>query len=96
MGRSLKEGEIEELKSRADIYSVISGYVKLKKTGKNYTGLCPFHKEKTPSFIVDASKQLYHCFGCGEGGDVITFVEKIENMEFAEAVEFLAKGLVII
>ncbi|MDY0027648.1 MAG: DNA primase [Candidatus Humimicrobiaceae bacterium] len=91
MGRSLKEGEIEELKSRADIYSVISGYVKLKKTGKNYTGLCPFHKEKTPSFTVDASKQLYHCFGCGEGGDVITFVEKIENMEFAEAVEFLAK-----
>lgn len=91
MGRSLKEGEIEELKSRADIYSVISGYVKLKKTGKNYTGLCPFHKEKTPSFTVDASKQLYHCFGCGEGGDVITFIEKIENMEFAEAVEFLAK-----
>ncbi|MDD3818838.1 MAG: DNA primase [Actinomycetota bacterium] len=91
MTRSLKEGEVEELKSRADIYSVVSGYVKLKKTGKNYTGLCPFHKEKTPSFTVDTSKQLYHCFGCGEGGDVITFVEKIENMEFAEAVEFLAK-----
>jgi DNA primase len=91
MGRSLKEGELEELKSRADIYSVISNYVKLKKTGKNYTGLCPFHKEKTPSFTVDTSKQLYHCFGCGAGGDVINFIEKIENLDFVEAIEFLAK-----
>ncbi len=91
MGRSLKEGEVEELKSRADIHSVISNYVKLKKTGKNYTGLCPFHKEKTPSFTVDTSKQLYHCFGCGAGGDVINFIEKIENLDFVEAVEFLAK-----
>jgi len=93
MSRSLKEGEVEELKSKADIYSIIAGYVKLKKTGKSYTGLCPFHKEKTPSFTVDASKQLYHCFGCGEGGDVIRFIEKIENMEFVEAVEFLAKKI---
>lgn len=93
MGRSLKEGEVEELKSKADIYSVISNYVKLKKTGKNYTGLCPFHKEKTPSFTVDTTKQLYHCFGCGEGGDIIRFIEKIENMEFVEAVEFLAKKI---
>ncbi len=91
MGRSLKEGEVEELKSKADIYSIVSNYVKLKKTGRNFTGLCPFHKEKTPSFTVDTSKQLYHCFGCGEGGDVISFIEKIENMEFVEAVEFLAK-----
>ena len=93
MGRSLKEGEVEELKSKADIYSIISSYVKLKKTGKNFTGLCPFHKEKTPSFTVDTSKQLYHCFGCGEGGDLISFIEKIENMEFVEAVEFLAKRI---
>jgi len=93
MSRSLKEGEVEELKSKADIYSVVSNYVKLKKTGRNYTGLCPFHKEKTPSFTVDTSKQLYHCFGCGEGGDLITFVEKIENMEFIEAIEFLAKKI---
>jgi DNA primase len=91
MGRSLKEGEVEELKSRVDIYSIISGYVKLKKTGRNFTGLCPFHKEKTPSFTVDTSRQFYHCFGCGVGGDVIDFIEKIENMEFPEAVEFLAK-----
>lgn len=93
MSRSLKEGGVEELKSKADIYGVISNYVKLKKTGRNYTGLCPFHKEKTPSFTVDTSKQLYHCFGCGEGGDLISFVEKIENMEFIEAVEFLAKKI---
>lgn len=90
MSRSLKEGEVEELKSHADIYSVVSGYVKLKKSGKSYSGLCPFHKEKTPSFSVDQTKQLYHCFGCGEGGDLISFVEKIENMDFIESVEFLA------
>ena len=90
MSRSLKEGEIEELKSHTDIYSVVSGYVKLKKSGKSYSGLCPFHKEKTPSFSVDQTKQLYHCFGCGEGGDIISFVEKIENMDFIESVEFLA------
>ncbi|MBN2073861.1 MAG: DNA primase [Actinobacteria bacterium] len=90
-GRSLKEGEVEELKSRVDIQSVVSNYVSLKRTGKNYTGLCPFHKEKTPSFTVDPARQLYHCFGCGTGGDIINFIEKIENMEFIEAVEFLAK-----
>lgn len=90
MSRSLKDGEVDELKSHADIYGVVSGYVNLKKSGKSYTGLCPFHKEKTPSFSVDPSRQLYHCFGCGEGGDVISFVEKIENLDFLESVEFLA------
>src|SRR4030043_1488332 len=91
MNKSLKEGEINELKSRADIQSIVSGYVNLKKSGKNYLGLCPFHKEKTPSFSVDTRKQLYHCFGCGEGGDVISFIMKIENLDFIEAAEFLAK-----
>ena len=90
MGRSLKDGEVDELKARADIYNIVSGYVNLKKAGKNYTGLCPFHKEKTPSFTVDPIKQLYHCFGCGEGGDVISFIMKMENIQFLEAVEFLA------
>ncbi len=90
MSRSLKEGEVEELKSHADIYSVVSGYVKLKKSGKSYSGLCPFHKEKTPSFSVDQTKQLYHCFGCGEGGDIISFVEKIENMDFIESVDYIS------
>jgi DNA primase len=91
MARSLKEGEVNELKLRISIQDIVSGYVNLKKAGKNYVGLCPFHKEKTPSFTVDSIKQLYHCFGCGEGGDVISFIMKIENMEFIEAVEFLAK-----
>ena len=93
MAKSLREGEIEELKTRADIQSIISGYVNLRKAGKNYSGLCPFHKEKTPSFSVDSQKQRYHCFGCGEGGDVIAFIMKIENLDFVEAAEFLAKKI---
>ena len=91
MARSIKEGEIEELKSRADIQNIISGYVNLKRSGKSYLGLCPFHKEKTPSFSVDQKRQLYHCFGCGEGGDIISFIMKVENLDFVEAAEFLAK-----
>ena len=90
MSRSLKDGEVDELKSHADIYGIVSSYVNLKKSGKSYSGLCPFHKEKTPSFSVDPTRQLYHCFGCGEGGDVISFVEKIENLDFLESVEFIA------
>jgi DNA primase len=93
MAKSLREGEIEELKTRADIQSIISGYVNLKRAGKSYTGLCPFHKEKTPSFSVDPGKQLYHCFGCGEGGDVISFIMKVENLDFIEAAEFIAKKI---
>jgi DNA primase len=93
MAKSLREGEIEELKTRADIQSIVSGYVNLRKSGKNYSGLCPFHKEKTPSFSVDSQKQRYHCFGCGEGGDVIAFVMKIENLDFVEAAEFIAKKI---
>jgi len=93
MSGSLKEGEIEELKSRCDIKEIISGYINLKKAGRNFTGLCPFHKEKTPSFSVDPVKQFYHCFGCGQGGDVISFIEKIENIDFIEAAELLAKKI---
>jgi DNA primase len=93
MAKSLREGEIEELKTRADIQSIVSGYVNLRKSGKNYSGLCPFHKEKTPSFSVDSQKQRYHCFGCGEGGDVIAFIMKIENLDFVEAAEFIAKKI---
>ena len=65
---------IDEVISRNDIVDVISGYVKLKKNGSSYTGLCPFHNEKSPSFSVSGQRQLYHCFGCGAGGNVITFV----------------------
>ncbi|MHB1335859.1 MAG: DNA primase [Candidatus Humimicrobiaceae bacterium] len=91
MSRSLKDGEVNELKLNADIYNLVSSYVNLKKSGKNFMGLCPFHKEKTPSFVVDTNTQLYHCFGCGEGGDVISFIMKAENLSFLEAVELLAK-----
>ncbi|MBF1053211.1 MAG: DNA primase, partial [Peptostreptococcus sp.] len=81
---------IEEIKYRSDIADIISDYVKLKPAGTNYKGLCPFHNEKTPSFHVNTSKQIYRCFGCGEGGDVISFVMKAENLDFMDAVRLLA------
>ncbi|CEO32898.1 DNA primase [Paraclostridium sordellii] len=82
---------IEEIKSRSDIVKVISDYIKVQQSGSNYKGLCPFHGEKTPSFYINTSKQIYKCFGCGEGGDVINFIMKIENLEFMDAVKLLAK-----
>ena len=81
---------IEEVRTRNDIVEVISGYVRLQKKGSNYFGLCPFHNEKSPSFSVSPGKQLYHCFGCGVGGNVITFVMEYENYTFLEAVKYLA------
>ena len=80
---------IEEIKSRCDIASVISSYINIKPSGSNYKGLCPFHGEKTPSFYINSSKQIYKCFGCGEGGDVINFIMRIENLEFMDAVKLL-------
>ena len=80
----------EKVRSSSDILEIISQYVSLKKTGSNYTGLCPFHSEKTPSFTVSPSKQFYHCFGCGEGGDVISFIMKEEKLSFPESVKLLA------
>lgn len=82
---------IDEVISRNDIVDVISGYVKLKKNGSSYTGLCPFHNEKSPSFSVSGQRQLYHCFGCGVGGNVITFIMEYENMTFLEAVKMLGE-----
>lgn len=82
---------IDEVISRNDIVDVISGYIKLKKNGSSYTGLCPFHNEKSPSFSVSGQRQLYHCFGCGVGGNVITFVMEYENMTFLEAVRMLGE-----
>jgi DNA primase len=82
----------EALKQQADIVSVIGDYVKLKKSGaQNFSGLCPFHTEKSPSFSVHATRQFYHCFGCGESGDVFTFVQKAENITFPEAVRLIAQ-----
>lgn len=86
------ESFLRELAERNDIESVVSDYVALtRRSGQNVFGLCPFHSEKTPSFAVNPSKQFYHCFGCGKGGDVISFIMEMENMNFPEAVEFLAK-----
>lgn len=81
---------IEEVKSSNDIVDVISQYVTLKRSGRNFFGLCPFHKEKSPSFSVSPDKQIFHCFGCGVGGNVIHFVSKIENISFMETMEMLA------
>ena len=81
---------IEEVKNRCDIVSTISQYMGVKPSGSNYKGLCPFHGEKTPSFYINTSKQIYKCFGCGEGGDVINFVMKMENLDFIDAVKLLA------
>lgn len=84
-------GLLEEIKANINIVDVISGYVVLKRHGRNYFGLCPFHNEKSPSFSVSESKQIFHCFGCGVGGDAIGFLKKIENIDFKDAVEILAE-----
>ena len=81
---------IEEIRNSNDIVDVISQYVILKRSGRNFFGLCPFHKEKSPSFSVSPDKQIFHCFGCGVGGNVIHFISKIENLDFRESLELLA------
>ncbi len=84
----------QSLKLQADIVRIVGDYVSLKKAGaQNYSGLCPFHKEKTPSFSVHATRQFYHCFGCGVSGDVFTFVQKIENITFPEAIRAVAQKM---
>ena len=85
------EDLIEEIRSSNDIVDVISQYVVLKRSGRNFFGLCPFHKEKSPSFSVSPDKQIFHCFGCGVGGNVIHFISKIENIDFKETLELLAE-----
>lgn len=84
------EEVVEEIRQRNDIIDVISSYVKLKKTGSNYVGLCPFHNEKSPSFSVSGNRQMYHCFGCGVGGNVFTFIMEYENFTFLDALKYLA------
>lgn len=85
------EDLVEEIRLKNDIVDVISGYVKLQKKGSSYFGLCPFHNEKSPSFSVSRSKQMYYCFGCGAGGNVFTFIMEYENYTFTEALKFLAQ-----
>src|SRR5579864_9669004 len=82
----------DTVKQQADIVRLVGDYVKLKKAGgQNFVGLCPFHQEKTPSFSVHASRQFFHCFGCGASGDVFSFVQKLENITFPEAVRMVAQ-----
>ena len=90
MAKYYSEELIEEIRSSNDIVDVISQYVILKRSGRNFFGLCPFHKEKSPSFSVSPDKQIFHCFGCGVGGNVIHFVSKIENLGFKDTLEMLA------
>lgn len=87
----LSEEKVSEIRDRSSILEVVSDYVTLKKTGRNHRGLCPFHSEKTPSFMVNEEKQIFHCFGCGEGGDVFAFLMKAGHYSFPQAMEELAK-----
>jgi len=82
---------IQRVKDATDIVSVVSEYVPLKKAGNSYKGLCPFHSEKSPSFNVSATRNGFHCFGCGKGGNVITFIMEMEKMPFPEALRLLAE-----
>ena len=82
---------VEEVRVRNDIIDVIGSYVHLQKRGSNHMGLCPFHNERTPSFSVSSDKQLYHCFGCGVGGNVFTFIMEYENYSFIEALKQLSE-----
>ncbi len=82
---------VEDVRARNDIVDVISEFVRLKKAGRSFKGLCPFHKEKTPSFMVNAERQMFHCFGCGVGGDVFSFIMTHEKLEFLEALRYLAE-----
>ncbi|MFD1038507.1 DNA primase [Virgibacillus byunsanensis] len=90
MANQIPEETIDDIRKANDIVDVIGEYVQLKKQGRNYFGLCPFHGEKTPSFSVTQEKQIFHCFGCGKGGNVVTFLMEMENYSFHEAILFLA------
>jgi len=90
LARLIPEDIVENLRRQADIVEIVGAYVPLRKQGQNYTGLCPFHNEKTPSFVVSPAKQIYHCFGCGKGGNVYSFIMEREGLAFAQAVEKLA------
>jgi DNA primase len=86
----IKDSSVEAVKAATDLVALVEGYTRLRKSGSRYTGLCPFHQEKTPSFGVSPDRGTFKCFGCGEGGDAITFVEKMENVDFVGAIEWLA------
>ncbi|NMC44039.1 MAG: DNA primase, partial [candidate division Zixibacteria bacterium] len=90
MAGRIPENKIDEIRTAADIVEVISAYLPLKRRGRNFLGLCPFHNEKTPSFSVSPDRQIFHCFGCGKGGNVFTFLMEHEHLSFVEATTLLA------
>ncbi len=92
----IPEEKIEEVRAAADIVDIVSGFVRLRKSGRNYTGLCPFHREKTPSFNVNPERGIYKCFGCGKGGNAFTFLMEMEKVSFVDAVEMLAERYSIV
>src|SRR5690625_1000882 len=91
MTTQISEQVVEQIRGANDVVEVVEEYDQLTRRGKNYFGLCPFHGEKTPSFSVVKDKQLFHCFGCGKGGNVFSFIMEIEQLTYVEAVQFLAK-----
>ncbi|MCK5256939.1 MAG: DNA primase, partial [Deltaproteobacteria bacterium] len=91
MSSYIPDDKIAEIKESCNIVQLIAEYVPLKKAGTNYRGACPFHSEKEPSFIVSEGKQIFHCFGCGSGGNVFTFLMKFEHLSFPEAAKKLAQ-----
>src|ERR671930_83037 len=86
----IKDSSVEAVRAAVDMVELVQGRTQLRKAGASYVGRCPFHQERTPSFRVNAVDKLYHCFGCGAGGDAITFVRETENLDFAGAIEWLA------
>ena len=91
MPKTISTEVINDIQDRCDIVELISSYIPLKRAGRNFKANCPFHNEKTPSFVVSPEKQIYHCFGCNEGGNAISFLMKYEHLDFKEALETLAK-----
>ena len=91
MAGLFSDNTLEQIRAASDIVDVIGTYIPLKRAGANFTALCPFHKEKSPSFNVNPHKQIFHCFGCHKGGDVFTFVKEYENIGFTDAVRRLAE-----
>src|SRR5689334_9907241 len=87
----IKDESVERVKAAMEILPLVEDVVRLRKAGSTYKGLCPFHSERTPSFTVSPARGTFKCFGCGEGGDAITFVEKTENVDFVDAIELLAR-----
>ena len=87
----MADAVIEQIKQRVDIIELLSEYLKLQKAGSNWRALCPFHHENSPSFMVSQDKQIWHCFGCDKGGDIFTFLQEIEGVDFPEALRLLAQ-----